>query len=139
MTRLYHFMGIPCTQLHMFYVANKSTESETSTYYNHYAFVCHFIFNLLKTTQWLYCSSYSNIIFIAIYNISIFSIGHIVLYCSSKYYSILILFPPQHLHVLATPCAIYYFSIFAFHYSFSVKRKLRKFTIEPKTELHNQL
>ena len=28
-----HFMGTSCTQLHMFYVANKSRESETSTYY----------------------------------------------------------------------------------------------------------
>ena len=37
-----HFMGTSCTQLHMFYVANKSRESETSTYYNLYAFVCHF-------------------------------------------------------------------------------------------------
>ena len=39
-----HFMGTSCTQLHMFYAANKSRESETSAYYNLYAIVCHFIF-----------------------------------------------------------------------------------------------
>ena len=48
-----------CTQLHMFYVANKTRESETSAYYNLYAFACHFLFfNLLKATQYLaiYCN-----------------------------------------------------------------------------------
>ena len=43
-----HFMGTSCTQLHMFYVANKSRESQTSAYYNLYAFVCHFIFQSAK-------------------------------------------------------------------------------------------
>ena len=41
-------MGTPCTQLRMFYVANKSRESETIAYYNLYAFVCHFIFQSAK-------------------------------------------------------------------------------------------
>ena len=41
-------MGTSCTQLHMFYVANKSRESETSAYSNLYAFVCHFIFQSAK-------------------------------------------------------------------------------------------
>ena len=49
-------MGTSCTQLHMFYVANKSRESETSAYYNLYAFVCHFIIqsaknNTISSTQ----------------------------------------------------------------------------------------
>ena len=47
-----HFMGTSCTQLHMFYVANKSRESETSAYYNLYTFVCYFIFQSAKTTQY---------------------------------------------------------------------------------------
>ena len=42
------FMGTSCTQLHMFYVAHKSRESETSAYSNLYAFVCHFIFQSAK-------------------------------------------------------------------------------------------
>ena len=42
-------MGTSCTQLHMFYVANKSRESEKSAYYNLYAFVCHFIFQSAKS------------------------------------------------------------------------------------------
>ena len=84
------FMETSCTQLHMFYVANKSRELETSTYYNLYAFVCHFIFQSAKTTQYL-VAIYCNILqYIAIRNISIFSIGHIVLYCSSKYCNIAI-------------------------------------------------
>ena len=79
-------MGTSCTQLHMFYVANKSRESETSTYYNLYAFVCHFIFQFATNN-----TISSNILqYIAICNISIFSIGHIVLYCSSKYCNIAI-------------------------------------------------
>ena len=41
-------MGMSCTQLHMFYVANKSRESGTITYSNLYAFVCHFIFQSAK-------------------------------------------------------------------------------------------
>ena len=81
-----HFMGTSCTQLHMFYVANKSRESETSTYYNLYAFVCHFIFQSATNN-----TISSNILqYIATCNISIFSIGHIVLYCSSKYCNIAI-------------------------------------------------
>ena len=43
-------MGTSCTRLHMFYVANKGRESETSAYYNLYAFVILF-FNRLKTTR----------------------------------------------------------------------------------------
>ena len=79
-------MGTSCTQLHMFYVANKSRESETSTYYNLHAFVCHFIFQSATNN-----TISSNILqYIAICNISIFSIGHIVLYCSSKYCNIAI-------------------------------------------------
>ena len=70
-------MGTSCTQLHMFFVANKSRESETSAYYNLYAFVCHFIFQSATNNT---VSS----------NISIFSIGHIVLYCSSEYCNIAI-------------------------------------------------
>ena len=46
-------MGMSCTQLHMFYVANKSRESETGAYYKLYAFVCHFTFQSAKTTQYL--------------------------------------------------------------------------------------
>ena len=65
-------MGTSCTQLHMFYVANKSRESETSTYYNLYAFVCHFI---LQTTQYL--AIYCNILQYAIYRYSLLAI----LYC----------------------------------------------------------
>ena len=77
-------MGMSYTQLHMFYVVNKSRESETSTYYNLYAFVCHFIFQSAKNN-----TISSNILqYIAICNTSIFSIGHIVLYCSSKYCNI---------------------------------------------------
>ena len=79
-------MGTSCTQIHMFYVANKSRKSETSTYYNLYAFVCHFIFQSATNN-----TISSNILqYIAICNISIFSIGHIVLYCSSKYCNIAI-------------------------------------------------
>ena len=75
-----------CTQLHMFYVANKSRELETSIYSNLYAFVCHFIFQSAENN-----TIFSNILqYIAICNISIFSIGHIVLYCSSKYCNIAI-------------------------------------------------
>ena len=75
-----------CTQLHMFYVANKSRESETSIFSNLYAFVCHFIFQSAENN-----TIFSNILqYIAICNISIFSIGHIVLYCSSKYCNIAI-------------------------------------------------
>ena len=80
-----HFMGT-CTQLYMFYVAIKSRESETSIYSNLYAFVCHFIFQSAENN-----TIFSNILqYIAICNISIFSIGHIVLYCSSKYCNIAI-------------------------------------------------
>ena len=79
-------MGKSCTQLHMFYVANKSRESATSTYYNLYAFVCHFIFQSATNN-----TISSNILqYIAVCNISIFSIGHIVLYCSSEYCNIAI-------------------------------------------------
>ena len=79
-----HFMGTSYAQLHMFCVANKSRESETSTYYNLYAFVCHFIFQSAKND-----TISSNVLqYIAICNILIFSIGHIVLYCSSKYCNI---------------------------------------------------
>ena len=53
-----HFMGTSCTQLHKFYVDNESRESETSTYYNLYAFFCHFIFQSATITQYLaiYCN-----------------------------------------------------------------------------------
>ena len=79
-------MGTSCTQLHIFYAANKSRESETSAYYNLYAFVCHFIFQSATNN-----TISSNILqYIAICNISIFSIGHIVLYCSSEYCNIAI-------------------------------------------------
>ena len=67
-------METSCTQLTtLFYVANKSRESETSAYYNLCAFVCHFIFqsiDLLKTTQ-------TNILQYAIYRYSLLAI----LYC----------------------------------------------------------
>ena len=79
-------MGTSCTQLHMFYVADKSRESETGAYYSLYAFVCHFIFQSAANN-----TISSNILqYIAICNISIFSIGHIVLYCSSEYCNIAI-------------------------------------------------
>ena len=79
-------MGTSCTQLHMFYVANKSRESETGAYYNLYAFVCHFIFQSATNNK-----ISSNILqYIAICNILIFSIGNIVLYCSSEYCNIAI-------------------------------------------------
>ena len=73
-------MGTSYTQLHMFYVANKSRESETGAYYSLYAFVCHFIFQSATNN-----TISSNILqYIAVCNISMFSIGHIVLYCSSE-------------------------------------------------------
>ena len=79
-------MGTSCTQLHMFYVANKSRESETGAYHSLYAFVCHFIFQSATNN-----TISSNILqYIAICNISIFPIGHIVLYCSSEYCNIAI-------------------------------------------------
>ena len=79
-------MGTFCTQLHMFYVANKSRESETGAHYNLYAFVCHFIFQSATNN-----TVSSNILqYIALCNISIFSVGHIVLYCSSEYCNIAI-------------------------------------------------
>ena len=65
-------MGMSCTQLHMFYVTNKSRESETSAYYNLYAFVCHFIFQSAKNNI-IYC----NILQYAIYRYSLLAI----LYC----------------------------------------------------------
>ena len=69
-------MGTSCTQLHKFYVANKNRESETSTYNNLYAFVCHFI---LKTTQYLAnniscIAIYCNILQYAIYQYSLLAI-----------------------------------------------------------------
>ena len=68
-------MGTSCTQLHMFYVANKSRESETGAYYNPYAFICHSIFQSATNN-----TISSNILqFIAICNILIFSIA--ILYC----------------------------------------------------------
>ena len=70
----------------MFYVANKSRESETGAYYNLYAFVCHFIFQSATNN-----TISNNILqYIAVCNISIFSIGHIVLYCNSEYCNIAI-------------------------------------------------
>ena len=79
-------MGTSCTQLHMFYVANKSRESETGAYYSLYAFVCHYIFQSATNN-----TISSNILqYIAICNISIFSLGHIVLYCSNEYCNIAI-------------------------------------------------
>ena len=79
MTRLCYkpFHGNICTQLHIFYhfyVANQSRESETSAYSNLYAFVCHFVCQ--------YIAIYCNMQYI------VFPIGHIVLYCSSKYCNI---------------------------------------------------
>ena len=66
-------MGTSCTQLHMFYVANKSRESETSTYYNNlYAFVCHFIFQSATNN-----TISSNILQYAIYQYFLLAI----LYC----------------------------------------------------------
>ena len=65
-------MGTSCTQLRMFYVANKSRESETSTYYNLYAFVCHFIFQSATNN-----TISSNILQYAIYRYSLLAI----LYC----------------------------------------------------------
>ena len=61
-----------CTQLHMFYVANKSRESETSIYSNLYAFVCHFIFQSAENN-----TIFSNILQYAIYRYSLLAI----LYC----------------------------------------------------------
>ena len=86
-----HFMGMSCTQLHMFYhfyVTNKSRESGTSTYSNLYAFVCHFIFQSAKNNTYINYLAHTYMKYSNICNISIFSIGHIVLYCSSKYYNI---------------------------------------------------
>ena len=81
-------MGTSCAQLHMFCVANKSRESETSAYSNLYAFVCHFIFQSAKND-----TITSNILqYFVICNISIFSIDHIVLYCSSKYCNIILIY-----------------------------------------------
>ena len=82
-------MGTSCTQLCTYtcstYVANKSRESETSAYYNlhmHLFFIIFFDLHKKNTIS-------SNILqYIAICNMSIFSIGHIVLYCSSKYCNI---------------------------------------------------
>ena len=59
-------MGVSCTQLHMFnhfYVANKSRESGTSAYSNHYAFVCQYIAicNILIFSIGLYCIAVVNI------------------------------------------------------------------------------
>ena len=68
-------MGTSCTQLHMFYVANKSRESETGDYYNPYAFIYHSIFQSATNN-----AISSNILqYIAICNILIFSIA--ILYC----------------------------------------------------------
>ena len=65
-------MGTSCTQLHMFYVVNKSGESATSTYYNLYAFVCHFIFQSATNN-----TISSNILKYVIYRYSLLAI----LYC----------------------------------------------------------
>ena len=86
-------MGTSCTQLHMFYVANKSRELETIAYSNLYAFVRHFIFQSAKnhtiSSTHLYeltllyimtsCSiaMYCNILQYAIYRYSLLAI----LYC----------------------------------------------------------
>ena len=67
-------MGTLCTQLHMFYVANKSRESETGAYYNLYAFVCHFIFQSATNNK-----ISSNILQYAIYRYSLLAI----LYCTA--------------------------------------------------------
>ena len=64
-------MGTSCRQLHMFYVANKSRESETGAYYNLYAFVCHFIFQSATN------NTSSNILQYAIYQYSLLA----MLYC----------------------------------------------------------
>ena len=64
-------MGMSCTQLHMFYVANKA-ESETGAYYSLYAFVCHFIFQSATNN-----TISSNILQYAIYQYSLLAI----LYC----------------------------------------------------------
>ena len=55
----------------MFYVANKSRESETSAYYNLYAFVVILFFNLLKTTQYLaqYLAIYCNMQYVYRYSL----------------------------------------------------------------------
>ena len=59
----------------MFYVANKSRESEIGAYYNPYAFICYSIFQSATNN-----TISSNILqYIAICNILIFSIA--VLYC----------------------------------------------------------
>ena len=65
-------MGTSGTQLHMFYVANKSRESETGAYYSLYAFVCHFIFQSATNN-----TISSNILQYAIYQYSLLAI----LYC----------------------------------------------------------
>ena len=59
-----------------------------STNYNLYAFVCDFIFQSAKNNTISGTISSNRLQYIAICNISIFSIGHIVLYCSSKYCNI---------------------------------------------------
>ena len=59
----------------MFYVANKSRESEKSAYYNFYAFL---FFNLLKTIEYL-VHTYNSI---AIYRYSLLAI----LYCIAVVY-----------------------------------------------------
>ena len=66
-------MGTSCTQLHMFYVANKSRESETGTYYNLHAFVCHFIFRSATNN-----TISSNILQYAIYQYSLLAILHCI-------------------------------------------------------------
>ena len=70
-------MGMSCTQLHMFYVANKSRESETSAYYNLYAFVCHFIFQSAKNNTISSTHNRNILQYIAIYRYSLLAI----LYC----------------------------------------------------------
>ena len=65
-------MGTSGTQIHMFYVANKSRESETGAYYTLYAFVCHFIFQSATNN-----TISSNILQYAIYRYSLLAI----LYC----------------------------------------------------------
>ena len=65
-------MGTSCTQLHMFYVADKNRESETGAYYSLYAFVCHFIFQSATNN-----TISSNILQYAIYRYSLLAI----LYC----------------------------------------------------------
>ena len=46
-------METSCTQLHMFYVSNKSRELETSAYYNFMHLLVILFFNLLKIMQYL--------------------------------------------------------------------------------------